>query len=237
MPNPTPSQHPPHRDNFWCGSQWLMVAVALSLCYLLSMLALPYPLHFLVKASPILWLALCCNKLLPTAVRTPMTLALLFSAAGDMLLALNFEHSFAAGLSSFLCAQLIYISVFFKRRGQLGDKRLMLLAIAIFYIAMLGLILPETGELKIPVTVYMTAICCMGALAALHRGSALVLLGAISFMVSDAVIAIDKFLAPFDGARLVIMNTYYLAQILIVTGLVETYRANADTDKTTETTE
>jgi uncharacterized membrane protein YhhN len=209
--------------DIWRSGHWLTIAVALATTYLLSMQALPYPLHFLAKAAPILWLSYCCTKVLPNPVRTPMCLALLFSAGGDILLALTFEHSFPAGLSSFLCAQLIYCFVFSKRRSQLRDKAPMLSAIVLFYLTMLWLIIPEAGELKIPVLVYMTAICIMGSLAALHKGSSWVLLGAISFMVSDAVIAINKFMVPFDGASLVIMNTYYLAQIMIVAGMVETY--------------
>ena len=37
--------------------------------------------------------------------------------------------------------------------------------------------------------------------------------GALSFMVSDAVLALDKFHVAWDGAKVVVMVTYYLGQL------------------------
>jgi uncharacterized membrane protein YhhN len=40
-------------------------------------------------------------------------------------------------------------------------------------------------------------------------------IGALSFLVSDSVLAFDRFARPFAGAHAVVMVTYYAAQILI----------------------
>jgi uncharacterized membrane protein YhhN len=44
--------------------------------------------------------------------------------------------------------------------------------------------------------------------------------GALLFIMSDAMIAINKFLNPLVQARLLIMSTYIAAQLLIVKGIL-----------------
>jgi uncharacterized membrane protein YhhN len=44
--------------------------------------------------------------------------------------------------------------------------------------------------------------------------------GALLFIMSDAMIAINKFLNPLVQARLLIMATYIAAQFLIVKGVL-----------------
>ena len=39
-------------------------------------------------------------------------------------------------------------------------------------------------------------------------------------MLSDAMIAVDRFLRPIPGAKYFIMTTYYLAQVLIWFGVL-----------------
>ncbi|MFZ9939851.1 MAG: lysoplasmalogenase family protein [Bacteroidia bacterium] len=40
------------------------------------------------------------------------------------------------------------------------------------------------------------------------------------FVVSDAVLAFEKFIASFPGARLTVMGTYILAQLALVRGFM-----------------
>jgi uncharacterized membrane protein YhhN len=65
------------------------------------------------------------------------------------------------------------------------------------------------------------------ALAALHRyqktnlqSFRMVMSGALIFMLSDSMIAINKFLDPLPFASMMIMITYILAQYFIVSGLI-----------------
>jgi uncharacterized membrane protein YhhN len=44
------------------------------------------------------------------------------------------------------------------------------------------------------------------------------MVGALLFVISDSVLAINKFYLPFDGAGVIIMLTYGLAQLFIVKG-------------------
>jgi uncharacterized membrane protein YhhN len=51
-----------------------------------------------------------------------------------------------------------------------------------------------------------------------EKAGSWVLLGAMSFLLSDALLAINKFVAPIPMAGLWVMLTYITAQYLIVKG-------------------
>ena len=209
---------------------WLSIWCVFALTFILTVPYQPFPLHYAVKAMPIWMLAWLCFSRLNGAPQKIMIFAMIFSSGGDVLLSLPLSYAFPAGLSSFLIAQLLYAFLFSQRRGgfgvgELGRSRVWLLLLLVaFYAAALVIIIPKTGELAVPVTVYMTAVCTMGALSALYLGSTWVVLGALCFVVSDSVIAINKFWLPFDLSGVVIMNTYYLAQLMIVVGVIQTQR-------------
>jgi uncharacterized membrane protein YhhN len=88
------------------------------------------------------------------------------------------------------------------------------------------LLLPHLGELKIPVVLYATVICSM-LLGSLHiylktnrPANKLFVLGATLFVLSDSLLAINKFYQPFPMAGVGIMLTYCLAQYFIVRGSI-----------------
>lgn len=87
-----------------------------------------------------------------------------------------------------------------------------------FVAIMLTILTPNLGKLALPVGLYIAAITAMGlaAIALPHRP--LVALGAVCFILSDALIALDKFVAPLGFAGPAIWITYVLAQVLIVLG-------------------
>jgi hypothetical protein len=51
-------------------------------------------------------------------------------------------------------------------------------------------------------------------------GSVWVAVGAGSFMLSDTLLALNKFVSPLPLSQLWVLSTYYLAQVLIVRGLL-----------------
>lgn len=53
-----------------------------------------------------------------------------------------------------------------------------------------------------------------------NRTARYLLTGAVFFIISDSVLAINKFYLSFSGAAWIIMITYVLAQWLITEGLV-----------------
>lgn len=79
------------------------------------------------------------------------------------------------------------------------------------------------SDLRIPVAVYGLAISIMTFLS-LNRyfskkenskSKLLSLLGSLSFLTSDTVLAFDKFSSPIKNAKNIIMVTYYCGQLLI----------------------
>lgn len=178
----------------------------------------------LLKPLPILLLAFAAWRSLTGYWRAGMVLALLFSALGDVLLALRIEGfaNFVPGLSAFLLAQLVYATLFWSRR-QVSPLRLLLaIAYLLTATALAWLILPNTGGLLLPVVLYLLAISAM-ALGATFSALPLpgLLLGALVFVSSDSLIAINKFVIAVPAAQLLIMLTYYLAQWLICQSVIQ----------------
>jgi uncharacterized membrane protein YhhN len=144
---------------------------------------------------------------------------LLFSAAGDVFLMLPRDR-FVPGLLSFLIAHLLYIAAFSAPAGFLSAP-LLALPYALGAGVLLLVLLPKTGKLAVPVIVYALALATMGWQAAsrwdaLQDGASFcAMIGAILFMVSDSVLAINRFAKPFRVAEAFLLMTYFAAQTLI----------------------
>lgn len=155
--------------------------------------------------------------------------ALMFSLLGDILLMFVdvSAHYFTAGLASFLLAHVCYIFAFKSDRNSTKTVWpfviiLVLYAGVLFYVVYDGL-----GAMLIPVLIYMITILTMALMAYYRKGIVgaisfnMVFFGALLFMISDSLIAIDKFYKPLTLSHLAIMSTYGLAQLLIVLGLLQ----------------
>jgi uncharacterized membrane protein YhhN len=182
-----------------------------------------------VKILPILLLAAGSVWLGRGRWRSGMIGALLFSALGDWLLAVNgiTGNLFAAGLGSFLVAQLLYAQLFWRARSP---ERRRLYYAALYLPVALGLAwitLPAAGELAPAVGAYMLAITAMVTGAAVADRPLLLFAGALVFAFSDALIALNKFVEPIPRAGLLIMLSYYLAQLLLWRGAYSRSTAHA----------
>jgi uncharacterized membrane protein YhhN len=156
---------------------------------------------------------------------------LFFSWAGDVLLMFQdkIPDFFLFGLAAFLVAHIFYI-VFFHRVRVLEGIRgrfFLLLPVVLYYAGLIIWLSPYLGDMSLPVRIYGIVISFM-LMMALHmlysrnkKAGSLLVTGAILFVISDSVLAINKFYQPFDQAGIVIMLTYGLAQLLIVKGAVE----------------
>lgn len=163
-------------------------------------------------------------------------ISLVFSTAGDCFLMFKNDDLFIFGLGSFLVAHVLYIVAFARNlKGAavpipIGGKIMLALPFAgfvgIFLYILKDHILGNetTKDLLVPVAVYATVIGTMG-LFAMYRMSAtnrlsfrFILAGALLFIASDSLIAINKFVSPLENASLMIMITYILAQYFIVKG-------------------
>jgi uncharacterized membrane protein YhhN len=163
--------------------------------------------------------AIIAETPVPAAYKTLVLAGLLCSLAGDIALMFP-EKWFTAGLVSFLAAHVFYILAFKPGPGQSISAGL-LLPFVIFGLLMFRILAPSLGRLKIPVLVYIAAITAMAGLAAgrfVYRGGTRPLLafaGAVLFLISDSVLAYDRFAKKLGPAQAIILGTYFPAQLLI----------------------
>jgi uncharacterized membrane protein YhhN len=165
--------------------------------------------------------------------------ALVFSFIGDLfLLREGGEILFIFGLSSFLITHLFYILFFFRIHPVRKKNRLFYLYAGIliggYLVYLLSRIWMEVAGkgMEIPVLVYALTIGMMLLAAAQtvtgHRFKILALLhfipGALLFVISDSLLAIDKFAGPLTNAGIIIMLTYGAAQFLLITGGIRLLR-------------
>lgn len=207
MDHPTVHSHTACRHNKWlCAT----IVIYLLLVFLFAAgTALPCLL-----AWPVSFLALSSLFLLPRS----LTAAFLFCALGD----------FAGQLGSFVFQMLffalghIWFILFFARRHAALNKRWFFLLRSILLILIVwayATIAVHVADvpLRLGVVVYTLLIATM-AFEACRFGSPLTAAGGWLFIVSDAVLAYNKFTADIPDAGIVIMSTYYLAQLLLFTG-------------------
>jgi uncharacterized membrane protein YhhN len=191
-------------------------------------------IHFLVKPLliPVLILLLIYAKADDNQKWWLLT-GLFFSFLGDVFLLFESKNAlfFIFGLVSFLITHICYIIYFLKIKStqtSLLRQQPWMVALVVGYGCSLILLLyPGLGELKIPVIIYAAVICGM-LLCGLHvfyktgRPSNIYFVaGAMLFVISDSLLAVNKFLHPFPSAGILIMLTYCAAQFFIVMGFIK----------------
>ncbi len=202
----------------------LVTAAGLALWQVLRYAAAPPSwMKTWVKTGSVAALALAAPGLsAPWAI----TLGLALGAVGDFCLSRPGERAFLAGMGAFAAGHLAYLAAFVGFGATLPG------AGAILGLLVLGAstelwLAPRTGALRWPVRGYVLIILAM-ALAALglppegFAGQGLVLLGALSFVASDLILAVEMFVLP-EGrlrqiARRVLWVLYWGGQALILWG-------------------
>lgn len=177
-----------------------------------------------------------------SAVKYLIIGALCFSWLGDVLLLLDkqFKTLFIYGLVAFLTAHLFYIFYFLKiRRLNRVTKLpnfLILIAIAVYTVSLFLFLAPNVKNLLVPVGVYALVISTMlgASFAAFDLGKQIygrmAVAGTLLFILSDSLLAINKFAAPFEYASVLIMLTYGLAQFFITEASVRNLKPAARPD-------
>jgi uncharacterized membrane protein YhhN len=167
-----------------------------------------------------------------TPGRTFMLTALFFSWMGDIFLMLYDPKGlyFIIGLVCFLTTHIFYIIYFLRIRSAavslLKKQFLLALLVLVYGIALVWVLFPHLGQMVLPVVVYATVICTM-LLCSLHvynkvnkPANDMFVFGALMFVLSDSLLAINKFLEPLPYAGISIMLTYCAAQYFIVSGFI-----------------
>lgn len=199
---------------------WLAVFAGFSLLYIALPEFIASDWRWFFKIIPIAMLLQLA--LTDTGGKTRMLLVsgLVLSAIGDILLAL--EGLFVQGLAAFLLAQMTYTALFltqFRWQPRRLPWALMIIAYALMCTFV---IVPEAGDMSVPVSVYMTAISLMAIAAGFRNDPQFmwVAMGALIFIISDTLIAVNQFVTPFAYSGVAVMATYYVAQLLICVGVI-----------------
>jgi uncharacterized membrane protein YhhN len=172
-----------------------------------------------LTTSLIIMLAARAEHPLPKRYKYTVIAGLIFSLGGDILLMLPYDL-FVFGLISFLIAQLIYIYAFTQEHAWRLAWIPTLLAMA-YGVGVYMILAPGLGDMSIPVAVYVVVILAMGYTAwnqwhqTRRRWALLAFIGALLFVLSDSLLAFNKFYQPFVAARGLTMTTYFTAQWLI----------------------
>jgi uncharacterized membrane protein YhhN len=100
----------------------------------------------------------------------------------------------------------------------------------IYYAALITFLSPHLGDMKLPVLIYGIVISVMFMLA-MHMlfiknksAGQWMMTGALMFVISDSVLAINRFYQSFEMAGAIIMLTYGLAQLFITEGAIQYIR-------------
>ncbi len=155
--------------------------------------------------------------------------ALIFSFLGDVFLMFSGELFFIAGLVSFLIAHVLFIKIVISRIKEVNFLKV--ISSSILFLALFGLLIftlkDSLHEMLVPVVVYGLTISTFGIVSLIDflntksKRSLLMLVGAVIFMISDSILAINKFYSSAHVFEVLVMVTYVLAQYFIYKSMVQ----------------
>jgi uncharacterized membrane protein YhhN len=155
---------------------------------------------------------------------------LFMCAMGDAFLELEDKYAdgsnkfFILGLLSFLSGHLFFVRYFYSFQKSNKSEPGVLFILAVLLVGVLYpcvtavLTQQQDTVLAVGITIYGLCIGAMGYASFIsHRDTGVWegLTGSVFFVISDSLLAIDRFCVPLGSARLLVMSTYYPAIWLI----------------------
>jgi uncharacterized membrane protein YhhN len=171
-----------------------------------------------LKAIPVSTLMVLVLRDMRGFVRICLTGALLGSVCGDILLDLPYANIFIFGLVAFLVAHLFYTVLFFRyAKSPDGIGKVLMAGLVLFAGVMIWIFRGITPALYGPVVLYILVIVTMSIGALLVPAeNRLLFWGALLFIASDVVLALNKFLMAVPYGRVINISLYFIAQFMII---------------------
>jgi uncharacterized membrane protein YhhN len=161
-------------------------------------------------------------------------LALACSWAGDI--SLMFTGYFIYGLAFFLIAHIFYLVSVLQIKGQKGILQfqpLFALPIVVYLVLLLSLLSGFLDKLKVPVFIYGIVICSFWA-ATMNlfwktdrNIASLFFFGSLQFVLSDSLLAVNRFVYPYYLLPGLVMATYCAAQFLLTRAAISYNKKSA----------
>ncbi|NQX80801.1 MAG: lysoplasmalogenase [Flavobacteriaceae bacterium] len=204
------------------------IFVLITIADLLSITYMPQARNF---TKPIILLSLIYWYSSSSSMNKSFVIALMFSLVGDIFLLFEGELFFILGLGSFLISHILYISVILKaeKSGKINYTKLTLCFIPflLLFSYIFTLIYPKLEQMLMPVVVYASTIAIFGSLSLYFYivnkkiSNLYLLVGAVLFVSSDAILSTQLFHYPHFIKELLIMSTYAFAQYFLVRYMLE----------------
>lgn len=229
--------------NFKGFDQFLLIlSIVSSIVYYMTGRIAPYSGRFIVKGLAVGALSAMAFHILRERLNQPTGLgrvtsflrdrdnvilgtSLAFSSMGDMYLDMGSGAYFVQGLLSFLVAHFIYILLFvrnWRRPLRPSGSQMVISALVLLYsLFFAGWLSPDLGSYAKPVMLYLCTITAM-VVTAIFAGFSRpwVWIGAILFLISDSIIAAEKFKMDVPLSEYLVWSTYYLGQYGIAIGFI-----------------
>ena len=149
-----------------------------------------------------------------------IAVGLIFALLGDIFLMLS-EARFVLGIASFAATHAFYLAAFIWIAG-VALINPSTIPLVLFAAIMTRYLWPGvSSSLRVPVLGYVVLITVMtvqaiGAGLRIETSAmAVAAAGAVLFLASDSMLAVDRFRLPFRAARGLVLSTYWLGQWLI----------------------
>jgi len=210
------------------NKRFLGIFVLVSIMYIVGLLLGNETLKFIFK--PLIMLSLLLYYIKSVQIKSKLFIgAVLFSFLGDILLLYDTELFFMLGLVSFLLAHILFISMVIGmlKSSTIKQKISAVIPFLVTYFGLLFLLKDSLGEMLIPVVVYGLVISVFGVVSLLNhllsksKASQYLIYGAIFFVISDSLLAINKFYESQEYYPVIVIITYIAAQYLICKSVIE----------------
>lgn len=200
----------------------VLFLVVFAVCGALSTGSLHRPLlHFSFQPiATILILAIPLTQHIkhPSSFALWISVGLFFSLFGDVFLLFH-DRCFLFGLSAFLLAHISYLIAFTRDVSFPARLSVWLIYFAVVGCFVLFVVFPKLPSgLRLPIIVYMFFVVSMAAqsmgrfLILKNIPAGLAAFGAIFFVLSDSLLAFDRFQSPIPAAAFFVLIPYYIAQ-------------------------
>jgi len=141
-------------------------------------------------------------------------LGLLFSLAGDVFL-LNYEKYFNFGLLSFLITHVFYSIAFYSTNTRIIPYTfIFLIGVVMFLVYFFRKILDVKIMAYLMLITLMTSLAFNNLMNELTKANMILFLASVLFLISDFILALNKFVKPFKLSEAIVLSTYFSAQLI-----------------------